>query len=214
MTSKLREWIFETSKFASAVVTFWLLSFVPFELKFTNGKLLEMLIEAVVASTLAFVFWGFVVGRPTVELHWRTAETYQPESGRPTLAPNQSVNVQIHVTGETWMCKAIRKCTEGRQCELELDFRPYGSHLVVIQTRRNTPARLNATGTGVIFTGLSARSGFQAVSEIQIVRDGAFTVSNPMELEITQRWSPPLARCCPKLLKVKAGVDGFHLRGR
>ena len=213
MTSKFRQWIFETSKFASAVVAYWLISLIPVKLEFTGGKLLEMLLEAVIAATIAFVFWGFVVGRPTVELHWRVAETYQPESGRPTLAPNQSVNVQIHVSGETWMCKAIRKYTEGRQCELELDFRPHGSHLVVIQTRRNTPIRPNATGTGVIFTGLSAHAGFQAVSEIQIVRDGVFAVSNPMELEITQRWSPPLGRRCPKLLKVKAGVDGFHLRG-
>jgi hypothetical protein len=213
VTSKLREWIFETSKFASAVATYWLISLTPWKLDFTGGKLLGMLLEAIIASTIAFVFWGFVVGRPTVELHWRIAETYQPESGRPTLAPNQSVNIQIHVRGETWMCKAIRKYTEGRRCELELDFRPHGSHLVVIQTRRNTPIRPNTTGTGVIFTDLSARARFQAVSEIQIIRDGVFNISNPMELEITQRWSPPLGKCCPKLLKVKAGVEGFHLRG-
>lgn len=213
--TKLREWIFETSKFASVVLTYWIVSTVTTKLNwkpdFAEGKLLEMFLEAVVASTIAFIFWGFVVGRPVVELHWRVSESYQPENGRPTLTPNQAVNVQIHVNGESWTSKLIRRYTRGRKFELELDFEPHGSHLVVVQTRQNAILSVNPTRTGVVFTDFDTGVGIRGVAEIQILRDGQFTISNPLNIKVIQRWSPSVHKFCPKLLKVKPGVDGFNL---
>ncbi|BDD96556.1 hypothetical protein MFTT_06500 [Mycolicibacterium fortuitum subsp. fortuitum] len=212
--TRIREWLLETSKFASVVVTYWIVSLIPVKFNFPAGKLVEMGLEAILASTIAYIVWGFVVGRPTIELLWRVADTREPEGGRPTLAPLQVVNVEIRISGESWTSKAIRSYTKARQGELEIDFRPPGAHLVVLQSAgRNSPIRLNATQTGIVLNNFRANSGPAGIAEIQFIRDGTFTIPNPIDISVTQRWSPALRRLCPKLLRVHPGVEGFILRG-
>lgn len=214
MNAKFREWFFESAKFASAVITFWLISLIPWEPQFVWQKLIEVVLEVTIASSLAFFVWGFVVGRPTLELQWRLGDNQiEPDRGRPTIASGDAVNLQVHVSGNSWTCRLIRYYVRERGLRFEIDLLPAGSHLVTVQRGRNNTLVENETKTGVIFYGIKPRPGIKAALAIRIKRDEELAGGYPIDIRLKQRWSPEVGFRWPKLLKIESGIEGFNLQG-
>lgn len=214
MNSKFRDWFFDSAKFASTVVTYWLISLVPWKFGFVGGKLLHAALEIIIASIIASFFWGFVAGRPTVELRWRQGNNQiEPDTGRPTIASGQAINLQVHVSGDSWTCRLIRYYVRDRGLRFEIDLLPVGSHLVTVQRGRNRTLLENDAKTGIVFHGIRPEPGIKAALTIRIKRDDEIPGGYPIDIRVTQRWSPRPRVSWPKLLQVKVGVDGFNMQG-
>ncbi|MBB2992139.1 hypothetical protein FHR72_003635 [Mycolicibacterium iranicum] len=214
MTSKYREWVFDSAKFASTVLTYWLITLLPWEFGFVGGKLLEAVLEVSIASLIASFFWSFIAGRPTLELQWRLGDNQvEPDSGRPTIVSGQAVNLQVHVSGDSLFCRLIRSYVKHHGLRFEIDLHPVGSHLVTVQRGRNDTLTENQTRTGLVFYGIRPDPGIKAAVAIRVKRDDGITGGYPIDLRIRQSWSPKLALGWPKLLKVQTGIDGFNLQG-
>jgi hypothetical protein len=214
VSSKYREWFFESAKFASAVFTYWLIkTLIPWEPDFVLGKILEAVFEITLASSIAFLLWGFVVGRPTVELRWRKDDNQiEPESGRPTITSGQSIKLQVHVSGDSWTCRLIRLYVRNRGLKFEIDLQPE-SHLVSVQRGRISTLRENEAKTGLIFYGIRPEPRIHAALELRVRRDDGLTGGYPIDIRLSQRWSPEPGFGWPKLLKVETGVEGFYMQG-
>lgn len=214
MDRRVTGWLAEALRFASVVAVYWILQAIPFKFGFAGGKIVESLLEALIAGMVVAVALDLVFGTPVVSVVW-SIDTDPPMSGRPVIdAEKRLYNVQVHTTGSSFkhritMCRARKQ-----ECHIHVDLFPDSSVTVQVQSvGANTHARNAPNGAGLIIEQVSLKNGINSVVDVSMKRRNKSRTPNDLQVATRVCWGS-CTHNWPKLMRIEVAVDGFHLRGK
>jgi hypothetical protein len=182
----------------------------------TNASFIPplMTVLEVIISALVVVFVsGYVLGRPTVSLLWRTEANGLPQSGRVNLpAQGQSVHLQIELHGDTLLRRTLSLICKRYPLELTLEVSPADSLAMRIEYQLPLTGVIVANSK-IIFQSVDLRPGMNRTLQLTIRRSDGSSFPIPVSVGVSSRFAGARMLGWVGLVRFESGISGFNLGG-
>ncbi|WP_241473176.1 hypothetical protein [Mycolicibacterium neoaurum] len=175
------------------------------------GELVKIIADAIISFLVVFLIVELALGRPRINLEWRSNSKERPLSGDvPVATKNQIINLQLKADRETALQKLLLRLSSKRNFRIEVAFHPEG---MVTPIRQDGTDSFVCEGKRIVFDGLLIDSGSMIGAANFTLKHQRPDYEHPVTIKVTACWNPKLCKLPVKLTRIEKGIDKIILGG-